>query len=234
MGEIDDSADKLRRNAMMTSFALIVTSFLGVKINSQDITLFGSKIHSEVPAWKFWLLLFCVQFYCFARHWTDRVNQSYVRDFWDKYTNAYVNSLESMLCIQFYIDLQRAESRLFNLDDINTIRNQANYHGVESATDRVSFSKYEFNNEDAKISQSGRLSNFVVLAANSQSKNFLLTSTVGFKLPTSRFLLLHLKAMSNAARPDSVVLDISPPFFLGLIAYSIALLHLMKNIIHPL
>lgn len=231
MGDIDDSSDKLRRNAIVLSFALIVTSFLGVKINSQDITILGSKIHSDVPAWKCWIILFLTQFYCFARYWTDKVNQAYVREFLDKYKYTYVNNLESLLRVQFYIDLDRAESSMFDLEEIESIRKLAKSHGVELVEERVRFHKYEYSKKRAEFSRGGRLSSFSINTGNTTTRSFTMTSSVNFKLSATLFLMLHLKALGNSVRPDSVVLEVSPPLFLGLIGYAIALLNLVRSIV---
>lgn len=231
MGDIDDSSDKFRRNAIVLSFALIVTSFLGVKINSQDITILGSKIHSEVPAWKFWIILFLTQFYCFARYWTDKVNQAYVRDFRDKYKSRFVNDLESLLRVQFYIDLDRAESSMFDLEEIESIRKVAKSHRVELIQERVRFQKFEFNKERVELSRGGRLSGFSIRPGTNAVNGFTIEQSVNFKLPAPLFLMLHLKALANLVRPDSVVLEVSPPLFLGLIGYAIALLNLVRSIV---
>lgn len=67
---IDDTNEKLRRNLIVLSFTIVISSFMGLDFDQQG-KLFSVISYTELSPLKFWSTLLAIQTYVFLRYWFD-------------------------------------------------------------------------------------------------------------------------------------------------------------------
>lgn len=71
----DDTAEKVRRNVVVLSAGIIITSALNLQVD-QASKLFGVIELQFISSFKFWILLTVVLIYVFLRYWFDKETTS--------------------------------------------------------------------------------------------------------------------------------------------------------------
>lgn len=94
--DIDDSSEKIRRNLLVFSFIIVVSSFLDISIQKES-KVFNAFDLASVSPFKFWLVITFILIYLFYRYWFDTNSHAAIDHFKNEQNNVNYREIKKLL-----------------------------------------------------------------------------------------------------------------------------------------
>lgn len=229
--EFDDSSEKLRRNLLVFSFAILVSTFLNLGIQKQT-TIFSSIDIASVSPLKFWCLITLVLIYLFYRYWfDDKTNQAInlFKTEFNSYRFLYIKQLLNKNIATALLKMNQPKffTDYKELDESHVVSNNK-LHGMPISA--VSNANPEFDEQGA---WSGKLGNSYSIKWNGDGVYGKSGGNYNrFVIPLLRVYVLRMKILSKIVTYSKSVTELITPILLFVVALCICLYELAHIIFH--
>jgi len=229
MPEGFDDSDKIRRNLVVFSTAIIVGASLGVKVEGGAKLLGFAELAKPEP-WKVWSVMACLLLYQIARYRFDDATDKLLEKAQEQYRKAVVPQIGRYLGRRLLRDIQRSgTSSLLEstalMDSIQSLEAK-DVPGVESSGAPWQLAQLRMTGKHEGAVWRGRHNFQVVLTVDGEGSQGNSRSTSAFAdYTTPRFIKppIVLYALARVAFYSKTGIDLLFPYLLGFTALLVCL-----------
>ncbi|VVE30966.1 hypothetical protein PMO31116_03607 [Pandoraea morbifera] len=220
---IDDTNDKVRRNVVTLSAAIVVMAFFGLSLSPQ--ASIGLFVKGEFPAWKVWACLLAALVYCFLRYRFESSTDQAIQHMQKEHGSIRDRLVETLLAkdIRAHILTGRRPVYITDIDEEPFVEENRR-QGLGRLRDvgvRVSFTK-----EERPTKWAGRVSVALTLEGEHGISNRQGGNLREFRVSGIKRAQFQLRALGRVLYSKGAV-DVWMPFGLSAIAACICVYRLL-------
>ncbi|HSI42838.1 MAG TPA: hypothetical protein VK949_00715 [Methylotenera sp.] len=226
--DIDDSSEKVRRNVLIFSFAIVVSSYLNLTFQKQG-KIFSAIEFDNVSPFKFWIVITGVLIYLFYRYWFDTQTSVSIDLCKSEYSSLRYKNIKNILTE----DIRKSFSNIHAPKYIDDFAELSVDH-VKNNNDHFGRPLRVKSNLNIELDQGSPWAGILGIDYEIDWKEKAHYAKGGgyryrYRIAKSRQILTRIKSLTRLSVYSKSISDLITPLLLTMIAFLICIKQLIHN-----